>query len=178
MNGATAHQQLHLTSAELKDVLCVSICSRLGVDDLQALSKTCRSLRQLVLYCLPSSTWESVVAATLPDGHVLRKLRGCEVKDYIDRVARAKQVLPPATKLGEPQHTAKHALLKALSSCAVLQQPMIAYHSCPRSRRDAVFHSCCRPSKSPPVNSSSVRAATERGLASCIRSLARGRDDV
>ncbi|KAK9799363.1 hypothetical protein WJX73_002294 [Symbiochloris irregularis] len=83
-----------LLDDQLVDVFSLHICSKLQGRDIKALGQTCRSLRHFTSACLPASTWKAVAAKTFPTAHPLRALPGCEVRDQLLRIARAKRVLP------------------------------------------------------------------------------------
>lgn len=84
-----------------EDILSLHICPRLKVGDLYALSQTCKAFRLIVEERLPASTWKAAADNSLSVGHSLRSLPEQDVKEYLQRVARAKQILPEPSVLGE-----------------------------------------------------------------------------
>lgn len=91
-----------LLTAQTKDILSLHVCGKLRVCDIQALSHTCRALRRLVAHDLPASVWQKIAADALPAGSPILALPGSSVQDYLERVARAKVLLPEPAVLGEP----------------------------------------------------------------------------
>ncbi|KAK9791173.1 hypothetical protein WJX73_006681 [Symbiochloris irregularis] len=89
-----------LSDKQWRDVFSLHICSLLQPRDLQALGQTCAALRHLTLHCLPASTWEGVAANTLPAAHPLLSVPGSETRSCLERIARAKALLPKPTVLG------------------------------------------------------------------------------
>ena len=94
-----------LASKQLLDILASHVCSNLRPADLQSLGQTCTVLRTLVSEGLPAIVWEQVAAKCLPAAHPILSLPGHEMCDYLDRISRAKAVLPEPTCLGEPGPT-------------------------------------------------------------------------
>lgn len=100
---------LQPTSAPLQDFFALHVCSRLRLSDLLSLGQTCKAFCQLVFNNLPDSTFEAVaVNQNLPDHHSCSTMAGDEVRQYLQRVARAKRELPRPTSVGARpmQHTA------------------------------------------------------------------------
>ena len=90
-----------LSSADMHNVLSQHVCSKLRPCDIQALGATCILLRQLVFEQLPASTWEAIAENSLPAAHpLLQKVHGSEVRSYLERIARAKRVLPQPECIG------------------------------------------------------------------------------
>lgn len=89
-----------LTSAPILDIVGLHVCSLLRTPDLQALGRTCRGLRQLVHHRLAPGTWSSVATNTLPAAHPALLLPGSEIRGYLEKVQRAKHVLPVPAELG------------------------------------------------------------------------------
>lgn len=89
-----------ITSVQLADILSFRVCSRLRLADLQALSQTCKVLRQLVLEQVPTSAWKDLAQGALPAAHPWLALQGGETLQAIQRAARAKHTLSPPSSLG------------------------------------------------------------------------------
>ena len=94
------------------DSLVLGLATRLGLEDLQALSHTCRALRQAV-QALPALAWQLSAARTVPAYHPLPRAA--------DVPARANSFCSAARALNSGSFTSQHSSLDSLD--ALLLQP-------------------------------------------------------